>query len=178
MESGTSSRWRFGEDGGRWQDVRKGVVVRAAGGEASADGLLFRAVIPGHGQWSIRATVTPVSDDTNPGSSLLGTHPDALSPRDRRQQSWVASIPPVRIGNPSIERIVARSYADIGPLRIVDPLNPDRMVVAAGAPWFMALFGRDSLLASFMAMPINPPARSGHASDPRRVAGQCGGLID
>jgi glycogen debranching enzyme len=144
-----------------WQDVRKGVIVRAAGGEAGPDGLLFRAVVPAHGQWSVRATVTPVSDDTNPASTLLGTHPDAVSPRDRRQQSWVASIPPVRIGSPSLQRIHARSYADIGALRIVDPQNPDRMVVAAGAPWFMALFGRDSLLASFMAMPINPPLALG-----------------
>jgi glycogen debranching enzyme len=28
--------------------------------------------------------------------------------------------------------------------------------VAAGAPWFMALFGRDSLLSSFMALPLDP----------------------
>ena len=35
------------------------------------------------------------------------------------------------------------------------------MVVATGAPWFMALFGRDSLLVSFMAVPINPPLALG-----------------
>lgn len=34
--------------------------------------------------------------------------------------------------------------------------NPDRIVVAAGAPWFMTLFGRDSLWASGMALPVDP----------------------
>lgn len=63
---------------------------------------------------------------------------DTVSPQFRRQQSWDASIPPVRIGNRSLERTVYRSYADIGALRIVDPQHPDRMVVAAGAPWFLA----------------------------------------
>ncbi|WP_429597484.1 amylo-alpha-1,6-glucosidase [Arthrobacter crystallopoietes] len=48
--------------------------------------------------------------------------------------------------------------------------------MAAGAPWFMALFGRDSLLASLMVLPTNPSlalgtlqtlaSRQGMAVDP------------
>ena len=41
-------------------------------------------------------------------------------------------------------------------LRIFDPEYPDRAVVAAGAPWFMTLFGRDSLLTSWMTMLVDP----------------------
>jgi glycogen debranching enzyme len=48
-----------------------------------------------------------------------------------------------------------RSHADLGALRIVDPDHPDRMVAAAGAPWFMALFGRDSLLSSSMILRLD-----------------------
>ena len=40
-------------------------------------------------------------------------------------------------------------------MRIFDPDHPDRAAVAAGAPWFMALFGRDSLLTAYMALPID-----------------------
>ena len=43
--------------------------------------------------------------------------------------------------------------------------HPDRVVVAAGAPWFMTLFGRDSLWASVMAMPVDPFPGLGHAAD-------------
>ena len=68
-----------------------------------------------------------------------------MSPRDLRRQEWVAKIPVLHIGNQAVERTVQRSYDDLGALRIEDPDHPERIVVAAGVPWFMALFGRDSL---------------------------------
>ncbi len=69
----------------------------------------------------------------------------------------MAKIPILQMGNHSIERTLRRSYDDLGALRIEDPAHPERVVVAAGAPpWFMTLFGRDSLWASEMAMPVDP----------------------
>ena len=47
------------------------------------------------------------------------------------------------------------SIRDLGALQIDDPDHPGREAVAAGAPWFMALFGRDSLLTSWMALPVD-----------------------
>ena len=49
-----------------------------------------------------------------------------------------------------------RSVADLGALRIPSPDGSDRIVVAAGMPWFMTLFGRDSLIAAYMALPFAP----------------------
>src|SRR5437588_88638 len=43
-----------------------------------------------------------------------------------------------------------------GAIRIFDPDYPERAVVAAGAPWFMTLFGRDSLITSWMALLVDP----------------------
>jgi glycogen debranching enzyme len=60
------------------------------------------------------------------------------------------------MGNRSIERTLRRSYDDLGALRIEDPAHPEQIVVAAGAPWFMTLFGRDSLWASEMSLPVDP----------------------
>jgi glycogen debranching enzyme len=151
-----------------WRNVRKRVTVRAPGAEPGTDGLLLRTVIPAHGQWSVHVAVVPDAADAQPGLPLHA------SP-DSRQQAWVASIPPVKIGNPSVEKTVYRSYADIGALRIVDPDHPNRMVVAAGAPWFMALFGRDSLLASFMVMPINAPLALGTL---QTLADRQGAVVD
>ena len=137
-----------------WQGVTKHVIVRAPGSEASTDGLRFHTVIPAQGEWTVRAAVIPALDDVTEG---LPFHPapDSHSPQDRRQQAWVATIPVVTMGNPSVQRTMLRSHADLGALRIVDPNHPDRMVAAAGAPWFMALFGRDSLLSSSMILPLD-----------------------
>jgi glycogen debranching enzyme len=138
-----------------WQGVQKGIVVRAPGGDASGEGFLIRTIIPAHGKWTVMATVVPLFAEADGTARTLHTSPDTLSPQERRQQAWDARIPLPRVGNPSVERSLLRSHNDIGALRIVDPQHPDRVVVAAGAPWFMALFGRDSLLSSFMVLPVD-----------------------
>ncbi|MBT2511995.1 glycogen debranching N-terminal domain-containing protein [Arthrobacter sp. ISL-30] len=140
-----------------WQDVRKGIRVQAPGAEVTEEELTYRVSVAPHGQWSTVLTVVPTTEAPSPPPPSF-VHPDAdeLSPRDRRRQEWVAKIPVVHMGNRSIERTLRRSYDDLGALRIEDPNHPDRVVVAAGAPWFMTLFGRDSLWASIMAMPVDP----------------------
>ncbi|MFF2318378.1 glycogen debranching N-terminal domain-containing protein [Arthrobacter sp. NPDC058097] len=140
-----------------WQNVRKGVVVAAEGADTAPDGLIYRFAIPPHGQWSTSISVVPVTDGAGGSTGLfVRPHEGEISPRDRRRQEWVSKIPVLQMGNASIERTLRRSYDDLGALRIEDPDHPDRVVVAAGAPWFMALFGRDSLWASLMALPVDP----------------------
>ncbi|MFK0006456.1 glycogen debranching N-terminal domain-containing protein [Paenarthrobacter sp. NPDC090520] len=139
---------------GVWEGIRKSVVIRAEGAGVGAKALGFRVTVPAFGKWSTHVSVAPTLE----GSSVPFTHPAGgeLSPSDRRRQEWVAKIPALQIGNRSIERTLRRSYEDLGALRIQDPDHPDRVVVAAGAPWFMTLFGRDSLWASEMALPVDP----------------------
>ena len=54
-----------------------------------------------------------------------------------------------------------QALADLAALRIVDEAHPERPVVAAGAPWFMTLFGRDSLLTAWMTLPFDRSLASG-----------------
>jgi glycogen debranching enzyme len=139
-----------------WQDIRKGVVVSASGADASLDALTYRVTVPPHGQWSATVSAVPTAGLTGTAAPFVRLDAGAVSPRDLRRQQWVSKIPVLRMGNRSIERTLRRSYDDLGALRIEDPDHPDRIVVAAGAPWFMALFGRDSLWASLMALPVDP----------------------
>jgi len=139
-----------------WQDVRKGVIVNASGAEATPEALTYRVVVPPRGYWSTTLAVVPTVDGAAPAASLVRPARGETSPSDRRRQAWVAKIPRLHISNRSIERTLRRSYDDLGALRIEDPAHPERIVVAAGAPWFMTLFGRDSLWASEMALPVDP----------------------
>ena len=72
-----------------------------------------------------------------------------------RLRDWRANVTAVESNNADLLQAVQRASEDLGALRIFDPVHPDRVVVAAGAPWFMTLFGRDSLLASWMALPLD-----------------------
>ncbi|MFJ5700056.1 glycogen debranching N-terminal domain-containing protein [Arthrobacter sp. NPDC093139] len=139
-----------------WQDVRKGVTIQAPGADITPEALTYRVTVPPHGHWNTALTVVPSTEGASPAAPFVHPDGEGLSPRDRRRQQWVAKIPVLQIGNPSIERTLRRSYDDLGALRIEDPNHPDRVVVAAGAPWFMTLFGRDSLWASVMALPVDP----------------------
>lgn len=140
---------------GSWGDLRKGVVVHAPGGDISGEAIVYRTSVPAHGDWTATLTVLPV-DGTGAAPVFAHSEADGLSPRDRRRREWVAKIPVLHVGNRSVERTLRRSHDDLGALRIEDPNHPERVVVAAGAPWFMALFGRDSLWASVMALPVDP----------------------
>jgi glycogen debranching enzyme len=139
-----------------WQDVRKGVTVQVSGADITPEALTYRVTVPPHGHWSTVLTVVPSIEGASPAAAFVHPDGDGLSPRDRRRREWVAKIPVLQMGNRSIERTLRRSYDDLGALRIEDPHHRDRVVVAAGAPWFMTLFGRDSLWASVMAMPVDP----------------------
>src|SRR5688572_6327326 len=140
-----------------WQDVAKGVIVIGGGAEVTADALSYRTVVPGRGQWSTQLSVVPtVKGSAVPASTFIRRAGGEASPSDRRRREWVAKIPALHMGNRSIERTLRRSYDDLGALRIEDPHHRDRVVVAAGAPWFMTLFGRDALWASEMALPVDP----------------------
>jgi glycogen debranching enzyme len=72
-------------------------------------------------------------------------------------------------------RCLWSGYDDQGALRIEDTDHPDRVVVAAGAPWFMTLFGRDSLWASEMALPVDPSLALG---TPQTLADRQGQVLD
>ncbi|MGO4859731.1 amylo-alpha-1,6-glucosidase [Arthrobacter sp. 2MCAF14] len=139
-----------------WQDVQKGVVVAADGADITSEELVYRFSVPPHGQWSTVLIVTAFAGGTGSAARFIRPDEGEMSPRDRRRQEWVSKIPVLHIGNQSIERTLRRSYDDLGALRIQDPDHPNRIVVAAGAPWFMTLFGRDSLWASLMALPVDP----------------------
>lgn len=65
-------------------------------------------------------------------------------------------MPVADLGDDAVEKVIRRSQEDLGSLRIFNPNHPDRAVVAAGAPWFMALFGRDSLFAAYMSLLLDP----------------------
>lgn len=53
-----------------------------------------------------------------------------------------------------LKRWVGRSLDDLGGLRMTIPAMPQDQFLAAGAPWFFTLFGRDSLWAARFMLPL------------------------
>ncbi|GAB3057489.1 glycogen debranching N-terminal domain-containing protein [Intrasporangium mesophilum] len=67
----------------------------------------------------------------------------------------------VDAGDPRLGKVVATSLADLRSLLLTDPSNPDDIFVGAGTPWYLTLFGRDSIWAARMALPLGTELAGG-----------------
>ncbi|MHA7264760.1 glycogen debranching N-terminal domain-containing protein [Arthrobacter sp. TMN-37] len=54
-----------------------------------------------------------------------------------------------------VNRLLRQSVSDLNGLRMAAADRPDATFLAAGAPWFFTMFGRDSLIAARMLLPIS-----------------------
>ncbi|ACU75580.1 Amylo-alpha-16-glucosidase [Catenulispora acidiphila DSM 44928] len=64
-------------------------------------------------------------------------------------------------GDIRIGRFVERSLSDLRGLELRDPSAPEDHFLGAGAPWFLTLFGRDSLIAARMLLPLGTELAAG-----------------
>jgi len=56
--------------------------------------------------------------------------------------------------DPRLEPTVTAGLADLRALILVDPLDRGDVFAAAGTPWYLTLFGRDSIWAARLALPL------------------------
>jgi glycogen debranching enzyme len=155
--TGSNELWLSVLVGGR----QRGVRVRAAGATAVPAGLAFDLVIPPQGSWTTTVEVLPSTDGQEHDTSFPLDRPVEDARPVVRLATWRAASPRVTTCSPALRTALHRCVLDLGALRIVDPDRPGSDVVAAGAPWFMALFGRDALLTSWMALPFDPGLAAG-----------------
>lgn len=58
--------------------------------------------------------------------------------------------------DPRVARYLARALDDLDALLMAAAEAPEETFLAAGAPWFFTLFGRDSIIAASMLLPLTP----------------------
>jgi glycogen debranching enzyme len=84
---------------------------------------------------------------------------DDLTTQARGWQMSVSKLDPADI---RLQFAYERAIEDFAALRLPEhQSSSDRWMPAAGLPWFMALFGRDTLIASMQAMVAQPAAAIG-----------------
>jgi glycogen debranching enzyme len=146
-----------------WRGSHRGAIVVAPGAtvlspmnmDYGAGTVTYDVVVPARGEWSTVLLVHAVVDGVDVDPSFPLDRPLGESVPAERLQRWQESTPLATTGHEGLQRVLRRSQQDLGALRIFDPLDPSVAAVAAGAPWFMALFGRDSLLTAYMALPVD-----------------------
>ncbi|MEV0383179.1 glycogen debranching N-terminal domain-containing protein [Nonomuraea sp. NPDC050643] len=118
--------------------------------------LTFHPVIPPRGEWRTTLVVNPIIEGVESAAWFPAEHSIEHAEPARRLTAWTRDSPEFSSSNLALEQIMRRSREDLGSLRLFDPDHPDEPpAIAAGAPWFMTLFGRDSLLTSWMTLPLD-----------------------
>ncbi|MFE0512500.1 glycogen debranching N-terminal domain-containing protein [Streptomyces sp. NPDC058964] len=162
-------------------EVKAGRPRAALPATVSGSGLTWKAA----GQQAVTLTAIPAPHQSEPGHAPALSWNVELAPG----QSWAASLtleapaqtartrppavaaplpgpppwssPQVTCADPRLSRLLGRSLDDLSALLLADPRDPSDRFLAAGAPWYLTLFGRDSLWAARMMLPLGTELAAG-----------------
>jgi glycogen debranching enzyme len=77
-------------------------------------------------------------------------------------EKWEAGVPRVGSGNDVVWHVIEKSVVDLASLRLHACVQGNEFSLpAAGLPWFMAIFGRDTLITSYQSMWVGPELARG-----------------
>jgi glycogen debranching enzyme len=155
-------------------DVKAGVAepvaltLTAAGDEiAWADGAVTAALtapgaeiaLDGAGITLTWAVTVPAGGEASVAWRLTATDADAVVAGVDTEVPW--SVPTVAAGDDRLGRWLARALDDLDALRLTTTDDPESVFLAAGAPWFFTLFGRDSIWAARFLLPLGTELAAG-----------------
>ncbi|MEH0932128.1 amylo-alpha-1,6-glucosidase [Micromonospora sp. CPCC 205558] len=135
-------------------------VVVSASEPATFDpgGLRFAVRLRPGQQWSTRLQAVMLAlrpDGVDLRAALRAQRPDD-STLPTSVRDWVAAAPTLDTDSVSLQQVYHRSLVDLAALRFAPLSLGGASVPAAGLPWFMTLFGRDSLLTCLQTLPVTP----------------------
>jgi glycogen debranching enzyme len=145
-----------GEDGERRQTL---VDLTPAAARIETDGQRARIgwdveLAPGE---AVSLLVTVRTGDEDPRSDA-GDMQQAAVRLEQAHEDWVAGCARITTDNESFDRFIDASIRDLHALMMP---AAGSALPAAGIPWYVAAFGRDSLLASSESLMINPDVARG-----------------
>ncbi len=132
-------------------DFRRETYIHARDAYFTEQSLTFRVSLSPRESWSATVVVTvgTARDDPLPQQMHRPEMPMSL-------EDWLAAAPKVDTDWHELRQVYRRSLIDLAALRFYPESVPESSLPAAGLPWFMALFGRDSLITSYQAIPFVP----------------------
>jgi glycogen debranching enzyme len=134
-------------------------VTSSSPAEITRAGFAFELELAPGQEWTTDLTIVPHA--AQPGvqftsRKLRGSLESLRSRRVAELEAWLAEAPALEAEDPALHRAYRASLGDLGALRMHPDPSADATLPAAGLPWFMALFGRDSLITSIQALPYMP----------------------
>ncbi len=138
------------------------IVQASPAGRIVGDDLVWDLDLPPKGEWRVELHVPLKLGglELQPTRADFGEKPET---GDDPLSRWLADLPRFESDSDLLKRVVAKSTADLPALRVALQV-PDEGVItlpAAGLPWFLTLFGRDTLITAYQALWLGPTLARG-----------------
>ena len=137
---------------------RETVITTSESAHVDDTGFTFDVTIEPHGDWSaafdIATMMTGWNGSHRPEQRRGERHerPDM----ERGLEKWLADAPRLECDSDSLKATYHRSLVDLAALRFSPITAGNRSLPAAGLPWFMTMFGRDSIFTCLQSLPFAP----------------------
>jgi glycogen debranching enzyme len=135
---------------------RESVVSTSTPAQFDNEGLTFVVRLDPHDRWETSFWVQALAraPDGRDVRSGLQHYPRTNERKQQDLQEWLAHVPELHCDWDVLRRTYRRSVVDLDALRFT-PVSAERLhLPAAGLPWFMTIFGRDSILTSLQVLPF------------------------
>jgi glycogen debranching enzyme len=137
--------------------ARATVISSSEPCQIDEEGLTFHIRVEPHGSWRTDLDVAisvPSSGQDEEASILAWYARRPLSDMAQDLQRWLDEAPRLECEWEPLRTSYRRSLVDLAALRFSPVTAGGRSLPAAGLPWFMTMFGRDSIFTSLQVLPF------------------------
>jgi len=132
-------------------------LVFSKSGEPRGNAMTFALSLGPHERWDLTVDVLPWLEGDLATVEQLDDERETVGDV---VAAWTLRVPRVRGGWESLRRAFDRSIADLAALRMRTG-EYRRPLFAAGMPWFMTVFGRDTAITSLQTLLLGPEIAMG-----------------
>ncbi len=132
-------------------------------GEVDGSAIAFDVALAPRATWSLRIDVVPTPDGAEvTAPQLVERHFGEERARVRDSlAAWQLQVPQIRADWDDLRQTFSRSVNDLASLRMRAGDAGHGRLPAAGMPWFMTIFGRDTLITCLQTLLFGPELARG-----------------
>jgi len=127
-------------------------LVFSRSGQLDGNTMSYSFTLDPHERWDLSVDIRPWLNEELETVEQLDEERETASDV---ASAWTLRVPRVRGGWESLRRAFDRSIADLAALRMRTG-ESRRPLFAAGMPWFMTVFGRDTAITSLQTLLLGP----------------------
>src|SRR5215472_5133826 len=129
-------------------------VVTLSPDPANVDGTTagWKVKLPPFKRFQIQTTITPLTEAKRSRARRLDFS-QSLRMRREAFAQWEADSASFQTSNRIFDQMLSTCASDLHALQIPDGKEH---IIAAGIPWFATMFGRDSIIAAYQSLLLNP----------------------